>query len=79
VATELGGQFKMSADAGLKAGEVRAVLGKDYPNALGRRLAGQSPTTGTSTTPSLSGSATTAPPPSPSSPPINANGVTCVN
>jgi LCP family protein required for cell wall assembly len=80
VVTELGGQFKMSADTSLKAGEVRAVLGKDYPNALGRRLAGQSPTTGTSSaTPPVGGSATTVPPPSPSSPPINANGVTCVN
>jgi hypothetical protein len=79
VATELGGQFKLTADSSLKAGEVRVVLGKDFPTAFGRRLSGQTGTTQTpalSTGPSAGGSVT---PPSPSAPAINANGVTCVN
>jgi LCP family protein required for cell wall assembly len=85
VTTELGGQFNLMTDSALRPGQVRAVLGQDYPNALGRRIAGQpepapvppsSPSSPSpSSSPSSSGKITSAP----SSPPINADGVTCVN
>jgi LCP family protein required for cell wall assembly len=79
VATELGGQFKLTADSSLKVGEVRAVLGKDFPTVFGRKLAGQ---TGTSEPPPLSPGSSGSVPGGSSAPPtasINADGVTCVN
>ncbi|RSM64956.1 LytTR family transcriptional regulator [Kibdelosporangium aridum] len=78
VSGELGGQFKLTADASLKTGQVRAVLGDDFPTAMGRALAGQTgpAAQGSPTTPSRTSSSA---PPAPSAPPINANGVTCVN
>nr|WP_225954121.1 LCP family protein [Kibdelosporangium phytohabitans] len=80
VSTELGGQFTLTPDATLKAGQVRAVLGDDFPVALGRSLAGQTgqppAAQGSGVTPSTQiGSAT----PSSNAPTINADGVTCVN
>ena len=79
VGTELGGQFKLTADSTLRSGLFRAVLGDDYPVALGRALGGQ-PTTptpqGSPTKPSQpTGSSSSAP----AAPAINADGVTCVN
>jgi LCP family protein required for cell wall assembly len=76
VSTELGGQFKLVTDSNLKQGQVRAVLGQDYPTALGKRLAGQ---TGPAQADPPKTTPTSGPPASPSSPPINANGVTCIN
>ncbi|WP_237774111.1 LCP family protein [Actinosynnema sp. ALI-1.44] len=82
VSTELGGQFKLTPDTALKKGQVRAVLGDDYPVALGRTLAGQ-----TGQPPAAQGSPAkpSTQPGSPSGQPsstastINADGVTCVN
>jgi LCP family protein required for cell wall assembly len=74
VSTELGGQFKLTTDTTLRTGQVRAVLGQDFPNALARRLPGDTssaaqPSSGSASTSSL------APP----APTVTADGVTCVN
>nr|WP_157529179.1 LCP family protein [Kibdelosporangium sp. MJ126-NF4] len=86
VSTELGGQFKLTADKALRAGQVRAVLGADFPVAFGRTLAGQTqPGSPSQTPPAGQGSppTTTQPPgsgtPSSTAHAINADGVTCVN
>ncbi len=78
VNVELGGQFKLTADSSLKTGQVRAVLGDDFPTAMGRALSGQTGPVaqGSPTTPSQPSSSASLPP---SAPPINADGVTCVN
>jgi LCP family protein required for cell wall assembly len=73
VVTELGGQLTLLPDETLRAGEVRAVLGRDYPNASSRRAPGSSSTPGSSSA-SASGAGST-----PTAPTINAQGVTCVN
>jgi LCP family protein required for cell wall assembly len=74
VVTELGGQIALLPDETLRAGEVRAVLGRDYPNALNRRAPGSSSAPGSSTPPGAGGTVST-----PTAPTINAQGVTCVN
>jgi LCP family protein required for cell wall assembly len=71
VTTELGAQFKLTADSTLRPGQVRAVLGQDFPVTLAGPVAQGRPTS-----PSGSGGSASQPPPSPS---INADGVTCVN
>ncbi|MET0134575.1 MAG: LCP family protein [Kibdelosporangium sp.] len=75
VSTELGGDFKLVPDSTLKAGQVRAVLGQDFPNALGRRLTGQTDPAGVTPAKAPTAGAVTSPP----APAINANGVTCIN
>ncbi|MCE7006039.1 LCP family protein [Kibdelosporangium philippinense] len=78
VNVELGGQFKLTADASVKTGQVRAVLGEDFITAYGKVLAGQSAplAQGSPTTPVRSSSSA---PLTSTPPPINADGVTCVN
>ncbi|MBP2322829.1 LCP family protein required for cell wall assembly [Kibdelosporangium banguiense] len=79
VTTELGTQFKLTADATLKPGQVRAILGQDFPSDMARVLSGQSTgpvAQGRPTSPSGSLSPSGQQPPKPS---INADGVTCVN
>ncbi|MEV4319294.1 LCP family protein [Actinocrispum sp. NPDC049592] len=79
VAADLGGQFKLTADSSLKAGQVRAVLGRDFPAAMGRKLSGGTTSSSASSSVPPSGEVSASTPVQPSSPPINANGVTCVN
>ncbi|MET0235527.1 MAG: LCP family protein [Kibdelosporangium sp.] len=75
VTAELGAQFKLTADATLKSGQVRAILGQDFRAGSARQ--GTDPAAqGKPTSPSGSLSSPSQPPPTPA---INADGVTCVN
>ncbi|GAB3909708.1 LCP family protein [Kibdelosporangium lantanae] len=76
VVTELAAQLTLLPDETLKAGEVRAVLGRDYTNVSNRKAPGATSTPGSSSS-SSSGAVST--PSTPTAPAINAEGVTCVN